>query len=694
MNQLLRLGTQALALALLMIGAQVAAPAADWEPIPQADLQATQCPSNPEAKAEYLFIHEKLTYSAGIALSPHLRNMLEGVKDTNSLRTYHKRIKIYNSEDTTIGSTAVIEYEQGDRVVELDARVVKPDGSSREYGRKDFKETIAIKTEDGRINRLSAAFSGINVGDIIEVRWACTTSTKAGQDVDGYCQQMYPTREYTFHIGGTEDDYNFYSFNMRNTDLKKVSVYEMKLTVRDLPAFREEPFAPPMRDVRGWYLIYFKPKWLRLYSDQDIWLLLSNHYHEDFKLDTKPSSAIKAKTAELIAGVATPEEKLARLHDYCRNALGNLRYFDNPELAKVKKHIDESDSWSVDRTWREGAGYPHHINRVFGAMARAAGFEARYCMSATKRLTLNIADARGWIFLRDAQVAIRMGEKWKLYSPGAYFSPAGMLPQENEYATYQLFEEDKVIRLISEPAPASASQSIRKGRFTVDAEGNLEGEVELSYTGHKSAALRKAWLGDKQEEADSAFRSVLSTAMPTAEIGAFTWSHREGIEEPLKVSFHLRVPGYAEVLGERLAFMPSVFTRGDKVLFTEETRTQGIFFNFALTENDDIEIVLPEGYGLDSATAPANVKDPNGILNSTYTISFKGKSRTFVYKRRQTLCENGIIAYRPETYGMIKRLQELQHRSDEHVFMCKPKPAAPATPANAPAPAPAPAAAH
>jgi len=689
MNHLFRLGFQAFALALGLCCTQFAI-AADWEPIPSADLQATQCPSDPNAKAEYLFIHEALNYSGRIGGLPGMN--LEPGKDTNSLRTYHKRIKIYNSEDTTIGSTAVIDYEQEDRVLELDARVVKPDGTSRPYGRKDFKESIAVKSSEGKINRLSAAFSGINAGDIIEVRWTCTTSTKAGEDVSGYCQQLYPTREYTFHVGGTQDDYSVFFFNMQGAEVKKISVYEAKLIVRDLPAFREEPLSPPTRDVRGWYLIYFQPKWLRLYSTNDVWLLLSNHYQEDFKLDSKPTTPIKTKTAELIAGATTPEEKLARLHDYCRTALTNLRYFDNPDLTKTRKRIDLSESWSVSQTWKEGAGFPMHINRVFGSMARAAGFEVRYCMTASRNLTLNISEQRGWIFLRDPVVAVKFGEKWKLYSPGSYFTPAGMLPENNEFATYQLFEEDKVVRLVSEVAPAAATQISRKGRFTLDADGNLEGDVEFSFTGHKAAALRHEWHGDKAEKVDTEFREILSSGLPTAEIGDFTWSNREGINEPMKVSFHLRVAGYAELLGERLAFVAGVFTKGEKVLFTEETRTQGIFFDHTKTEVDDIEFVFPEGYVLDAPTAPANVKDPNGILNSTYSLAYKGKARTLIYKRRFTLGENGIIAYRPEAYGLIKRLQELQRRSDSHTFMCKPAPAAASAPS--PAPASAPAAAH
>ena len=124
----------------------------------------------------------------------------------------------------------------------------------------------------------------------------------------------------------------------------------------------------------------------------------------------------------------------------------------------------------------------------------------------------------------------------------------------------------------------------------------------------------------------------------------------------------------------------NVFEHGAPAVFTSETRKHPIFFDHTWSENDDVEIALPEGYTLEAGSAPANVGDPKGTVGSTYQLAFKPKARQLVYKRYFAMGGNGAIAFQAVSYPQLKHFFDSIQRSDEHTLVLKPKPAAPPEP--------------
>jgi hypothetical protein len=217
---------------------------------------------------------------------------------------------------------------------------------------------------------------------------------------------------------------------------------------------------------------------------------------------------------------------------------------------------------------------------------------------------------------------------------------------------------------------------MRKGRFKLDLEGNLEGDVEVSMDGHSGITRKKTWRSKQQQEIDEDYRAGITKRLPAAEISGLKWENLSGNKLPLIVRYHITIPAYADVAGTKVILPANVFEHGAQAVFTSETRVHPIYFDHAWSEHDDIEIALPEGYALEGASAPANLGDTMGVLGVGYQVGYKPKARILIYKRDFALGGNGVIALPVSSYPKLKMVFDTIQRSDEHTFVLKPVPVA------------------
>ena len=656
-----------------------------WDPIPPADLAATECKDYPDASAEVLFCR--------------ITNGTTG--DSPSCEEYI-RTKIYSLKGIEKVGVLDIDYNSEGSVWNMSARVTKPDGTSTEYGKENFNDAVLVKTKEVKKKRKSLAVPNLGVGDIVEMRWSKTVSNEASTWYQWNCQALVPVRDYVFEVTESQNDYTLFSFNIPDSDIKSRDRYRTKLEMRNLPPYEEEPHMLPERDVRGWFMMVFSHPYLRWYSKPgDLWKQISTVEEEDFRFLIKPSSAIKDKTSELVRGATTDADRLARIYDFCQEEIKNMTYLDSPELQKAKKKFEDNDQriQRPNQTLQLKTGFSNHVNELFASMARAAGYEVRLALCASRNDMLNIMTPKGWLFLDDKLVAVKVGADWTLYCPGDYYVPAGMIHHTNEFASYLRCEEDKAEFGQVPVAVAAKSPITRKARLQIDADGNLEGDVEISWDGHAGSSRKQSWAGDQQSEIDDRLRSGVTDRLQGAEVSDIVWENLSGRKLPLIVRYKVKVPGYAEAAGSKFVFSPNIFEHKAPAMFTPETRRYPIMFQYAWAEHDDIEISLPQGFNLVAPSAPSDVGDLSSPLGVRYELGYKRKARLLSYHRDFALGGNGAIAFQVASYPKIKVIFDAIHESDEHSLVLKPVPAALANPSPAPetpaptsaAPAPAPA---
>ena len=236
--------------------------------------------------------------------------------------------------------------------------------------------------------------------------------------------------------------------------------------------------------------------------------------------------------------------------------------------------------------------------------------------------------------LGSSSVAVKVGNDWRLFSPGEYYSPYGMMGWVEEGQQALITDPKDLIWQKIPLAPSEKSQALRTGKFKLLEDGTLVGEGRWEFTGHWAESEKLRNFGDSDTEMESTLKSLIRTKISSAaEVESFTIENANDPDKPFTYTFKIRVPGYALKTGKRLFFQPNVFERSSHPLFTASDRRYDVYISYPYSYQDDITIEFPDGYSLENADAPNPIKDAQGISSHVTTMGVIDGGKTLVYKR-------------------------------------------------------------
>ncbi len=622
-----------------------------WDSVSPEDLAAKDSKITPGADAEILLSSSDFQYHGGLT-------SIDRATVT----------KIYTQKGVEDLGKLDLELAPWEELSNLKAKVLKPDGRIIDLKKEDFLESVQLKYEDQKWKKVAFAFPDLTAGDVVVTSWTVEMGNYYYTRYFTYCQHLLPVRRYQFKISSFRTDYNVEWANCKAELKSSKGTSSMSLIAQNLPAFEKEDFMPPEREFRGSVSIVGKGLW----DGDDAWKKTSEELASDFADRTKPGSW-KTKAAQLIADAPNDEEKLRRLYDFCQREIVNYSWADTAEAKAARdKHLENDDTRSGAATLKKGQGTSLEINLAFAALARGAGFEVKEARSASRTEIFNVKTPTGWAQLNLAHVAVKLDGKWRIFNPGNYWAPFGMLNWSDEMVTALLCDKANVIYETTPVAAANLSPVNRKGRFNLDEEGTLEGDVEESYGGHAGMEIKAGNWQKSDADTNKGLIKEIVERLPTAEVTGIRWENLRTREYPVMLRYKVRVPGYAESAGSRLTFVSNYFESGRPAIFTAASRKFPIFFSYAYQHHDDIEVTLPENFQLDHPSAPANVGQMNSALGAEYKLAYLQKKRLLRYSRTFELAGNGIIAFQAQSYPVFQKLFSQLHRSDGHSLIIRP----------------------
>lgn len=208
--------------------------------------------------------------------------------------------------------------------------------------------------------------------------------------------------------------------------------------------------------------------------------------------------------------------------------------------------------------------------------------------------------------------------------------------------------------LIEPVKPVAAERSFRHqvAKLTISEDGALEGEVSLGFSGYFEATEKNDLDAASTEKVEKHFLAALEPHLKGVEITEVKIENADKPLDPLHVSFHVRVPEFAERTGSRLFIQPNIFRRGVKALFEAPKRENTIIFPHRYHETDEISIALPEGAVLEAGSAPPSL-DLGAGGQYVVDVTWSPKSRVVHLKRDFTF---NILGYTAEKYPIVKRI--------------------------------------
>lgn len=629
-------------LALLpMFAAHPALAGPKWANLSPEDFAVTRGVVDPDADAEALFWSIRVE-DAGNEVSVH-----------NDV-SHHLRVKVFTERGRDTRSRVDIPYTDDTVILDLAARTVRPDGSVTELKRDAIFERTIVKGNGRKFKAKSFAIPNLEVGSIIEYRWTERRYEKVA-NVRISLQQEMPVRMAELWIKPLPNidprwQFRFRSFNTPPLAFEPLSNGFQRAQIPNIPAFRAEPRMPPEDVVRPWIVLYYglgeDPPPDKAWKDLAISELETRE--ERIRVD----GAVRKAAQEATGDAQTEDEKLERLFAYCRTRIVNVRDdvhgLTTDDLEKTKQNKTPAE------TLKRGRGTGMDVDYLFAALAAASGLQVRLALIGDRGE--HFFDSRHVTpyFLDEMCVAVWNGSRWRLFDPAARYVPVGMLPWWEEGEEALLLDREKPEFVRTPLSPPGWSLGKRTGTFHLSEDGSLEGDVRSQHFGHWGAQLKENVDENSPEEREKGVRDDVQKRLSGSEVSNVRIEHAADAEGPYTVSYHVRVPNYAQRLGKRLIVEPAYFHRGTTPEFSSSRRTYPVYFAFPWTEQDSIAIHLPEGFEAESVRSPEPLSIKDTALHSG-VLAVSADGRTLLYLRSFEFGAQGRILFPAEEYPQLKQ---------------------------------------
>ncbi|MDQ8203322.1 DUF3857 and transglutaminase domain-containing protein [Pelagicoccus sp. SDUM812003] len=622
----------------------------NWDDVPLEELASTECSFDPEAPAEVLF--KEVIYDL----------------DERKVRTIktHLRTKIYEESALDQARRTKIWYADFFKASGINARVIKPDGSYIEIEKDDVVSQTEKKSNGRRTRSTTISIPKVEVGDIVEYRFRLILDEGYFLPKDEVAfQEAWPIRRLELKMKPYfpySSGFKWASFRCERGMEKRGDFYEISMT--NQPGYPEEPYQAPDSDARSWFLFYGVTT---TKNGDDFWKSEGKRLFREMSSDTKVDKEVQALADELSEGKKSKEEMLRAFYDYCVSDLINSSYGEADRLTQDERE-DLQDKWDAGKVIRKGYGTPNGINKVFCALAQAKGVDARIAACgdrseyAFKRLVENVEVA-----LPHTIVAIKNGDGWDFHNPASKYIPFGQLDWIHDGVTALIPDKKKLIFVTTPEASPTENRAWFEGDFDLSANGDLEGSLVLKANGNQALIFKQMLHGKSDADRVDTIEEVLKEGWSNCQIDGVSLSGMEAPADPVRIACRIKIPAYAESVGQRLFLQPNVEERYSESRFPSQTRKTELFFDFKYLDESSVVIRLPEGYELEAPSAPRPL-----VVESFYTyeprLSLNRKSNELIYTRRFEFMGN---RYDARAYPIIKSAFDDLLAQDHHTLTLK-----------------------
>ncbi len=631
---------------------------AQWRPITPAELSLKPPQSDPDADVEALFRDVRLLNEAATFGYPH-----------NVISEYI-RLKIFTDRGRDKYGTIVIPYWGKSIVSNIEGRTINPDGSVIELKRDSiFEKVIQQKRGALKLKAVSFAMPAVQAGSIVEYRFTRNVGEFISRYVPLDVQSEFPVDELTFHIKPVSGVWvkwppmRIHGFGCDVGNMTTDAAGFSNITLRNIPAFHEEPYMLPEYSSKQWILLFYEEN--ENVGTDRYWPSVGREEYKQYSLKLKVNGEARSIASEVIAGAATDDEKITRLLEYCRKNLKNIR---GTEISTQQREQAKENRTAVN-TLRRKEGTAQDIDFAFAALASAAGFDARPALLTDRSRFMFTPALQSRFFLDTTKIAVKVNDKWQFYDPTDHSLAPGQLRWQ-EQGVMALIADPKDPQFVTTPLlPAEKSAVQHVGALKLSLEGALEGDVRQYYLGNKAASWRERFGLANDAERENALREELKHRFPEFELTGVTFNVPPDLTKGIGVYYHIVVPRYAQRTGKRMFVMPGFFEAGFNALFVDIIRRQPIYFDYPWSEVDSLELQLPEGYQLDHPNAPSPINVPS-VLAYSVAISVTNTNK-LIYRREFSFGGNKIPLFDSKAYPALKQVFDTIHDGDNHILTLK-----------------------
>jgi hypothetical protein len=310
---------------------------------------------------------------------------------------------------------------------------------------------------------------------------------------------------------------------------------------------------------------------------------------------------------------------------------------------------------------RQRAGNAFDVDLLFGALARAAGFDVRYARVPSRRRLYFDQEMMDLRFLPMYDIVVRVDGRWRFFDAQASRLPWNMLPWDEESQMALICDRDSSMFMETQISDPVQSVRTRSGELTLDEEGTLEGDVQVEASGHWNSTLREALLDATDSLA--IVREWMDWKGDWLELSALRVDARDHESDPLRFVVHARIPSHAVRSGKRMLLEPTAWWAHREPEFGASRRAWPVEFPFAWSDFDSLRIRLPKGWKCETVSPPRPAVAP-GVAELRTELHSLESGSVLLVRRMFTLGYVGQTVFPATSYQGLQKLFALFSESD------------------------------
>ncbi|PWK21030.1 DUF3857 domain-containing protein [Xanthomarina spongicola] len=635
--------------------------------ISKEELQEKSDPTDPEANATVLYRNQEIKFE-------YIES--KGFVQKNEI---HERIKIYNKEGFEQATKSIKLYNESNELEEsltgFKAYTYNLNGNKIT---EDKLKNDGIFEEETNRYWLTTKFTMPNIkeGCIIEYKYTIESELIRIDDIE--FQQEIPIRRLEFKMS-TPEFYNYAKYpNVRsayypqlNDTYKETTVFlsgEMQTKIShtptrgtrsdfsknewnyrenittanlvNIPALKNETHVSNIDNYRAIMkmdLSYIK------YPDQPRkdfttnWEKVTKTIYDsnDFGEQLKKSGYFGDDLNSAKAGATDPAEQAYNIFNFVKNKVkwnGIHGYFTD---------------LGVRQAYKQGAGNVADINLILIAMLRESGLDANPVLISTKDNGVPLFPTRGGF--NYVICAVNLEQGMVLLDASKSFTSLNVLPVKVLNWQGRLIRRDGssdwVDLSVQEPSKEVISLNIK-----LNSDLSATGKVRSQYTDYSALDYRNTFESHSQDDLIKEIES---------ENGNLQVSNIEVADmnipiKPVLLSYEYQLDEALEEIGDSYYFSPLLFLKIEESPFKLQTRKYPIDLDFPTSRKYMVNIMLPEGFQVESLPENEKLQYNNTEGEFTYLIRENGTMLQMVI----TLDLNNTLIL-PTNYEQFKKFFEL-----------------------------------
>jgi hypothetical protein len=429
-------------------------------------------------------------------------------------------------------------------------------------------------------------------------------------------QQAVPVRESHYSVvlpPGWE--YKASWLNHAEVKPTQAATNEQDWIVNNVDGIRREDEMPPVGGVAGQMTISFFPPGGAVANEFANWQGMGNWYLNLTRDRREASAEIKQRVVALTASAATPLDKMRALAQFVQH---DIRY------VAIELGIGGFQPHPATDVFAHHYGDCKDKATLMGSMLHEIGVESYYVLINTRR-GVATPDTHASPRFNHAIIAVKLPDsvndpsliattqhpklgRLLFFDPTNELTPFGQIGGylQSNYGLLVSSEGSELVELPKQPATTNSIE--RTAKLTLDATGNLRGDVTEMRVGDRAWSERWALRAvTNATDKIKPIESLLAGSLSSFHITRASIVNLQQMDRPFGFNYSFESENYAKLAGDLLLVRPRVIgVKSSPLLETKEPRKFPIEFEGPARDTDTFDIALPPGYQVDDLPLPVD----------------------------------------------------------------------------------------